>query len=35
MQVENFLTKQEEEKIIAAIRKAETATSGEIFQQNC
>ncbi len=37
MQVEDFLTKKEEEKIIAAIRKAETATSGEIrvhFEKN-
>jgi len=37
MQVEDFLTKQEEEKIIAAIQKAETATSGEIrvhFEKN-
>lgn len=30
MQVKEFLTKQEEEKVIAAIRTAEKATSGEI-----
>jgi len=29
-QVEDFLTKEEEEKIVDAIRKAEKATSGEI-----
>jgi len=37
MQVEDFLTKKEEEKIIAAIQEAETATSGEIrvhFEKN-